>query len=88
MNEKRKHIKESLRNIDNLGDADIDYSDSPEVTEEIFSKMSPFLDVDKKQQISIRLDKEIVEYFKTAGKGYQSKINAVLREYVRHIKHP
>ena len=37
-----------------------------------------------KQAISIRLDGDIVEFFKRSGPGYQTKINAVLRAYVRH----
>lgn len=36
-----------------------------------------------KVPISIRLDPEVVEYFKAQGSGYQSRINAVLRAYVR-----
>jgi uncharacterized protein (DUF4415 family) len=37
-----------------------------------------------KRAISIRLDGEIVEFFKRTGPGYQTKINAVLRAYVQH----
>jgi uncharacterized protein (DUF4415 family) len=37
-----------------------------------------------KQAISIRLDRDIVEFFKGSGPGYQTKINAVLRSYVQH----
>lgn len=37
----------------------------------------------EKEQISIRLDEEIVDYFKRGGSGYQTRINAVLRAYVR-----
>jgi len=37
-----------------------------------------------KQAISIRLDGDIVEFFKRTGPGYQTKINAVLRAYVQH----
>jgi len=40
-----------------------------------------------KQVISIRLDRDVVEYFKRTGRGYQTKINAVLRSYVQHEKH-
>lgn len=36
-----------------------------------------------KVPISIRLDSEVVEYFREQGPGYQSRINAVLRAYVR-----
>ena len=39
---------------------------------------------DAKQAISIRLDRDIIEFFKRTGRGYQTKINAVLRSYVQH----
>ncbi len=37
----------------------------------------------KKQAISIRLDKDLIDYFKSQGPGYQRRINAVLRSYVK-----
>jgi len=37
----------------------------------------------KKQAISIRLDEDLICFFKAAGPGYQRRINAVLRAYVR-----
>lgn len=36
----------------------------------------------EKEQISIRLDKEVLEYFRAEGTGYQTRINDVLRAYV------
>lgn len=36
-----------------------------------------------KKPISIRLDEDVIGYFKRNGKGYQSRINAVLKKYVR-----
>lgn len=36
-----------------------------------------------KVPVSIRLDAEVLDYFKAAGRGYQSRINAVLLGYVR-----
>ena len=35
-----------------------------------------------KQAISIRLDEDVLDYFKRGGAGYQSRMNAVLRHYV------
>ncbi len=34
-----------------------------------------------KKLLSLRLDADVVEYFKGTGKGYQTRINAVLRAY-------
>jgi uncharacterized protein (DUF4415 family) len=36
-----------------------------------------------KQAISLRLDQDIMEWFRRRGKGYQTRINAVLRAYVQ-----
>jgi uncharacterized protein (DUF4415 family) len=35
-----------------------------------------------KQQITLRLDPEVIRFFKATGKGYQSRMGAVLRSYV------
>lgn len=36
-----------------------------------------------KIQVAMRLDNDVVAYFKSRGAGYQTRINAVLREYMR-----
>lgn len=36
----------------------------------------------EKERITIRLDADILEFFRSAGSGYQSRINKVLREYM------
>ena len=35
-----------------------------------------------KQAVSIRLDRDVMEWFRQQGAGYQTRINAVLRAYV------
>ena len=37
----------------------------------------------RKEPVSIRLDDDLVQYFRSTGKGYQTRINAVLRSYMR-----
>ena len=36
-----------------------------------------------KQQVTLRLDADVLAWFKAQGKGYQTRINAVLREFMR-----
>lgn len=36
-----------------------------------------------KRLISLRLDNDVVDWFKSQGPGYQTRINAVLRAFVR-----
>lgn len=38
-----------------------------------------------KQAITIRLDRDVLEFFRATGPRYQSQINAVLRSYVDHV---
>ena len=35
-----------------------------------------------KQLLSLRIDSDVLEWFKAQGKGYQTRINAILRKYV------
>jgi uncharacterized protein (DUF4415 family) len=41
-----------------------------------------------KQPISIRLDEDVLAFFKAQGSGYQSRINKVLRHYMKSVKEP
>lgn len=40
-----------------------------------------------KEQLTLRLDAEVVEAFRTTGKGWQARINTLLREAVQDEKH-
>jgi uncharacterized protein (DUF4415 family) len=60
-----------------------DFSDCPVLTEEELQKIRPkhpeyFKPV--KKAVQIRLDADVLVWFKAYGKGYQSRINAALRE--------
>ncbi len=77
----RKHDRElSPKEVAALGDEDIDTSDIPELDEAFWEKAQVRYPVEKKA-ISIRMDADVLEWFKAGGKGYQSRINAVLRAY-------
>ena len=68
-----------------MPDEQIDYSDAPSYPEAVWRKTatdSP----EVKQQITLRLDADVLAYFKGTGKRYQSRINAVLRAYVEAQK--
>ena len=40
-----------------------------------------------KAVLNMRIDREVLDYFRQTGKGYQSRINAVLRSYVERREH-
>jgi uncharacterized protein (DUF4415 family) len=51
--------------------------------EDLDLSQAEWVDYRAKRPISIRLDAEVLEHFKAAGPRYQSRINAVLKSYVR-----
>ena len=73
-----KPSRQDLARFDAVKDSDIDYSDIPELGVDFFEKA-------KKTSITARFDTDMVEWFKSQGRGYQTKMNAVLRAfYERH----
>lgn len=74
------------KKLRNKSDQGINYQDNPATTEE-FWKSAKIVMPQHKIHLSMRLDQDIVNYFKQFGRGYQSRINAVLRAYVNsHTK--
>lgn len=69
----------------NLTDDEIDTSDIPEL-DETFWKNARVVYPQPKQAISIRIDEDVLEWLKKQGKGYQSRINAILRSYMQAQK--
>ncbi len=66
---------------------DINYEDSPKTNKKFWEDADVRMPTHK-IHLSVRLDEDIVDYFKQKGHGYQSKINAVLKAYVKaHTQH-
>ncbi len=80
MTVRKKPIKSDLKRLDAMKDEDIDYSDIPELDDNFFENAEVVMPPEKKH-VSIRLDADVLEWMKAQGKGYQSRINAVLRAY-------
>jgi uncharacterized protein (DUF4415 family) len=61
-----------------MKDTDIDYSDSPRLAKSFFTKATVAWPPVKKQ-LTIRLDADVLEWLKSGGRGYQTRINRILR---------
>ncbi len=77
---KRNATASDLKRVDALRDQDIDYSDIPELDADFFRQARVVVPPGK-QQLTIRLDTDVLAWLKDQGKGYQSRINAILRAY-------
>jgi len=76
----KKTIKSDLKRLDKMQDKDIDYSDIPEFDEAFLRSVEMKITPEKKP-ISLRVDADVLDWMKSQGKGYQSRINAILRSY-------
>ncbi len=80
-----KKFGTDIERLRNMTDEEIDFSDIPRTTPEMWAKgivrrgLKP---IPPKQQLTLRLDEEVVNFFKDSGAGYQTRINALLRAYV------
>ena len=72
-----------------MADEDIYLSDCPEFTPEMFAASvvrHGLKSVPKKVQVTLRLDSDVLDWFKAQGRGYQTQINTLLRAYVQAHK--
>jgi uncharacterized protein (DUF4415 family) len=67
--------------VDALTDDEIDTSDIPPLDEDFFASAELRMP-EPEQSITIRVDRDVLEWFKSQGKGYQTRMNAVLRMYM------
>lgn len=70
--------KKRLTEIEAIRDEDIDYSDIPEADESFWRRAELQMPRPKKG-IYVRLDADVIEWLKSKGKGYQTRMNAMLR---------
>ena len=68
-----------LREIESIQDEDIDYSDIPEADESFWRRAELRMPQPKKG-IYVRLDADVLDWLKSKGKGYQTRMNAMLAD--------
>ena len=77
--------KTDWERVEQMTDEQIDTSDIPPLDASFFENAEIRMPKPK-QTVTIRLDDDVVEWFKAGGKGYQTRINAVLKMYVSSQK--
>lgn len=75
-----------MQALRDLKDEDIDLSDIPEQTGGGWRRVSDLVPAENKQQITLRLDADVIRFFRSTGRRYQSRINAALRDYMNAQK--
>ena len=79
-------IKSDLERLRNLTDEEINASiaNDPDWSDDWHWSDAVLVIPPKKKAISIRVDEDVLDYFKQGGAGYQRRMNAVLRSYMQH----
>ena len=73
--------------IKKMSDSDIDFSDVPMATPEMLAKAIQVkrgrpLKENKKKQLNLRIDSDIVDFFQKTGAGWQTRMNDSLRQVI------
>ena len=80
-----KKSETDWKRLDAMKDEDIDLSDIPEIPPAMFARgiirrgLKPVV---RKKQLTLRMDSDVIEWFRKQGRGYQTKINSLLRAYM------
>ncbi|MGO2137269.1 BrnA antitoxin family protein [Marinobacter sp.] len=75
-----KTSKTDWKRLAEMDDEAIDTSDIAELDDDFFQKAE--LRVPAKQPVTLRIDEDVLVWFKAQGKGYQTRINKLLRQYM------
>jgi uncharacterized protein (DUF4415 family) len=67
-----------------MRDEDIDLSDAPELGPDFFA--NAIIWPGPKEQVTLRIDPDVLKFFRKQGRGYQSVMNSVLRKYMEATK--
>ena len=80
---RREGTRTNWARVDALTEAELEASiDYEEEGYPIWETARAVFDPARKQQLTLRLDREVVDFFKAGGPGYQTRMNAVLRSYM------
>lgn len=72
-------IEAELKAIAEMSDDDIDFSDIPQITDFSGFEVGKFYRP-VKETVTMRLDADVLHWLKQGGRGYQSRLNAILRK--------
>ncbi len=80
--------KAELKTLADMPDSAIDYSDIPPLTNEFWQNAvsNPFYKPTK-THASVRIDADVMAWLKSQGKGYQTRMNAILRDAMIRATH-
>ena len=99
MKENNTGLKSNLQKIDHHAISPAEYAEIPELPESFFTEGRLYRNgkpVDRrprgkqkepvKQQLTLRLNSEVIDFFRATGKGWQSRVNEALLDWLKEHK--
>ena len=80
--------EQRIKKLKKMKDKDIDFSDMPALSQEQLARFVPAKLLNRslyrpvKIPVKMNYDADVLEWFRSFGKGYQTKMNTALREYM------
>jgi len=81
----KKRSRTDWARVDALREQEIDYSEIPELGDDFF-KNAVLRMPEPKAPVTLRLDRDVLDWFKKQGPRYQTRINALLKAYIEAQK--
>jgi len=81
-----KSSKTDWKRLSTMNDKNIDTSDIAELDDDFFHNAE--LKTPSKQPVTLRIDADVLTWFKAQGQGYQTRINQLLRRYMETHQPP
>jgi uncharacterized protein (DUF4415 family) len=71
--------------LDAMTDEDIDFSEIPPITDEMFARgiIRHNVLTQPKEELTLRIDTDVLQWFQSQGPGYETLINFLLRRYMQ-----
>jgi uncharacterized protein (DUF4415 family) len=97
MTERKDALRSDLAKADARGVKPEDLEEIPEVTDDMFARAKPHIggipvkrgrppSAERKEHINLRLPPDVLDHFRSAGPGWQTRISAVLRRHVERAR--
>jgi uncharacterized protein (DUF4415 family) len=80
-----KKLGSDWTRLSSMENDEVDTSEIPEISPEQFAQAivrRELKPAETKVQLTIRIDKDVLEWYRKRGRGYQARINSLLRAYM------
>lgn len=76
--------KRRAKELAAMSDDQIDYTDIPELGDNFWAKVKLGAPVEPKETVTMRIDRDVLAWFKSQGEGHTTRMAAILKHFYEH----